>query len=468
MASQKEIKGKGQRLPDPTLGASDPLPPELLAKANSPCAFKVNTDPLVGSLLSERYRIAEKIGEGGMGKIYLAEDERLGKKVVVKMLPPAFAGRIELAQRFVQEAKLTAQIEQENIVSITDLVVTAPPFYVMEHLRGKELGGLLHDEGRLAWDERTQDVLAQACRALGAAHDRGIVHRDMKPDNVYLVEHGDGRVFVKLLDFGIAKILSESGNDVKDVDGPEGMAEASTGRRFLTNVGVVLGTPHYMAPEQGQGKEIDHRADIYAVGVIMYEMLTGQVPFDIPGRAGMSVDLAGRIVEMHINEPLTPPRILRPDADIPEEVEAIIMKAMRKEPSERFQTIREMEAAILKCAAPKHKPKTRIAPASSGETAKTRSVEGLARIVKEDEERRGRATKLKRGIIAASLLAAVAAGMVVAGASAFSGRPPAVDSITIPAKADATVPGNARIADDGGRRDGGPGEEENPDEKGDR
>lgn len=467
MASRKEIGGGGRKLPDPTLGASDPLPPELLAKANSPCAFKVNTDPLIGSLLGERYRIAEKIGEGGMGKIYLAEDERLGKKVVIKMLPPAFAGRVELAQRFVQEAKLTAQIEQENIVSITDLVVTAPPFYVMEHLRGKELGGLLHDEGRLQWDERTRDVLAQACRALGAAHDRGIVHRDMKPDNVFLVEHGDGRVFVKLLDFGIAKILSESGAGEKGAESPEDIAEAQTGRRFLTNIGVVLGTPHYMAPEQGQGKEIDHRADIYALGVIMYEMLTGQVPFDIPGRSGMSVDLAGRIVEMHINEPLTPPRTLRPDADIPEEVEAIIMKALRKEPDERFQTIREMEAAILRCSAPKHKPKARIALAQGGETMRSRSLEGLARIMKEGEQR-GRASKLRKGIIAASLLAAVAAGMAVAGASAFSRKSPAVDTIATPAQAADSAPISSPMAEDGGLRDGESRGDGNPDEKGER
>jgi serine/threonine-protein kinase len=389
-------------------------------------------DALIGTRLSSRYKVLEKIGEGGMGMIYLAEDERLGKKVVVKMLPPAFAGRAELAGRFAQEAKLTSRIEHENIVDITDLVVSAPPFYVMEHLKGTDLSAVIYGDGRLQWDERTQDMLAQVCRALGAAHKLGIIHRDMKPENIFIVEHSDGRRFVKILDFGIAKLLSEGGIEARRSERPGQFTDARTGRLHLTNAGTVLGTPHYMAPEQGQGATIDHRSDIYAVGVIMYELLTGQLPFDIPGRAGMDLDIAAKIVAMHIKETPIPPRTRRPEANIPEEVEAVILKAMRKAPDERFADIREMEAAILKCAAPKHKPRIKIAADATGARADCRSLEGLARIRKEDESRRTTARVRTNIIVAGAIAAFAASGAMIAGSRAFHRTEPAVESISAP------------------------------------
>jgi len=443
--------GQDGRYAGPTLGPAEGIPEKILDAAHlATCPVTAN-DGLTGSVLSGRYKILEKIGEGGMGRIYLAEDERLGKRVVVKMLPPVFAGKVELAERFVQEAKLTSRIEQENIVSITDLVVTAPPFYVMEHLRGTELGALLHTEGRLQWDERTRDMLAQICRALGAAHEQGIVHRDMKPENVFLVEHSDGRQFVKILDFGIAKLLSESAVEPKAIESREELGSARTGRNMLTNIGTVMGTPHYMSPEQGQGGIIDNRSDIYAVGVIMYELLTGQVPFDIPGRTGMGFEAAGKIVEMHITEPVVPPRERRPEADIPEDIEAVIMTALRKDPKERFADIRDMGAAISRCAAPAYRPKVRVITDDSAAANDSRSMEGLIRIRQEEASRRKSARVT--GLIIAGAIAVAAAGGAAFGINrAFQGRPPAVDAIGSPMANDAASAhaGNARTDGAGG------------------
>ncbi|MFH0884554.1 MAG: serine/threonine-protein kinase [Candidatus Micrarchaeota archaeon] len=459
---QKRMK-PDKKLLDPTLDAPVGSPGTGFMKAHHASPLRAQTaDPLIGIRLSDRYKVLEKIGEGGMGRIYLAEDERLGKKVVIKMLPPAFAGKVELAQRFVQEAKLTSMIEQENIVSITDLVVTAPPFYVMEHLRGSELGALLHDEGRLQWDERTRDMLAQVCRALGAAHEQGIIHRDIKPENIFLVEHSDGRPFVKILDFGIAKILSESGMEDKGGESPDVPTDARTGRHNLTNIGTILGTPHYMAPEQGQGKGVDHRSDIYAVGVIMYELLTGQVPFDIPGRTCMDIETAGRILDMHAYEPLVPPRTRRPEANIPEDVEAVILKALQKAPQERFANIGEMGAAISKCAAPKHKPRARVVMDESAATKDSRSVEGLMRIRKEEASRR-RNARIKAVIIAGAIAAVAAGGIAFGISGAFQRRAPAEDFISLPMANEAT---SAQSADGGEDGPDNPGPDSNPRSKG--
>jgi serine/threonine-protein kinase len=380
-----------------------------------------NTDPLIGTRLSDRYRIKEKVGEGGMGMIYLAEDERLGKEVVVKMLPPDFAGKEDVGKRFAQEAKITSQMEHENIVFITDLVLTSPPFYAMEYLKGKDLGTMLHEGGRLAWDERTKDILTQVCRALGAAHEKGVIHRDMKPGNIFIVPHSDGREFVKVIDFGIAKLLSDGVGEEKTGEA-EGKIRARP--RNLTSVGAVMGTPAYMAPEQCTGEEIDHRVDIYAMGVIMYEMLTGTAPFDVPEGTGSSVDIAAKIMMMHSTEPVVAPSIRRPEAEIPEEVEAIILKALRKAPEERYGSIMEMEAALAKRPAPKHRPKAKITHDASA--SETRSLEGLARI-REMEAARRRMAKVRSGILIGALAAAAAGG---AAAAVFHGSQPAVDRQT--------------------------------------
>ena len=420
----RKPKGMEFKRQAPTVGITAAGPSKEFAAAHQTERLRTEkADPLIGTVLSERYSIKKKVGEGGMGMIYLAEDERLGKDVVVKMLPPWFAGRTELAQRFVQEAKVTSQMQHENIVFITDLVVTSPPFYVMEYLKGEELGTIIYKDGRMTWDERTKDILTQVCRALGAAHDKGVIHRDMKPGNIFIVEHSDGREFVKILDFGIAKLIFESSREEKGSEGTEAIGKARTGMRNLTNIGTVLGTPVYMAPEQGQGKEIDHRADIYSIGIIMYEMLTGSVPFDIPGRAEMDAENSMKIMEMHCNDPVVPPSVRRPEASIPEDVDAIIMKALRKAPEERYASILEVEAALLKCPAPKHKPKAKIIHDET--MSQIRSAEGLLRIRGMEAARRKNA-KIRAAALAVAITAAAAAG--IAATSLIPGSQPVAGS----------------------------------------
>lgn len=387
-----------------------------------------NTDPLVGTRLSEHYLVKEKIGEGGMGKIYLAEDQRLGKRVVVKMFPPAFAHKADLRTRFMQEARLASQMEHENIVGITDLVMGKPPFYVMEYLPGKDLATLLEEHKRLAWDERTKGIFVQVCRALGVAHAKGVVHRDIKPENIRVVMRDDGGEIVKVLDFGIAKLLSDtssSGEERSDGEGPADIALGKTGRCGLTNADFVLGTPHYMAPEQALGTEVDHRADIYSLGVVMYEALTGTTPFEVPEEAGTGAAKVAKILEMHVKEPVVPPRTRNPDANIPEEVEAIIMAALQKDPGSRFQSIDDMRAAIMACAAPKHRPKPIMRQDAASEG---RSAEGLTVIRRRQAEGRKWA-RVRTGIIIGTLVAAAAAG--VAAAEYFGFLEPAAESVSV-------------------------------------
>jgi len=217
---------------------------------------------LVGRTVGERYRILGRIGEGGMGTVYLCEHIALGKRMAVKVLRPEFSRDEELLRRFQHEARAASQIGQENIIDVFDFGHTAEgsAYFVMEALEGESLGRILTREGPMSL-QRALPILMQICRALGAAHQRGIVHRDLKPENVFVVRREDGADFVKVLDFGISK-----------------SALASEAKR-LTRAGSIIGTPEYMSPEQAAATSVDHRSDIYGFGVVAYEMLTGRLPF---------------------------------------------------------------------------------------------------------------------------------------------------------------------------------------------
>jgi serine/threonine-protein kinase len=271
-------------------------------------------DPLVGQVLGERYRLIARIGAGGMGTVYSAEHVVLRKRMAVKVLRPELSKDEDLVRRFQQEAIAASQIGQENIVDVTDFGRTPQGsiYYVMEELEGWTLAELL-EMGPLPF-ERAIDLLVQVSRALGAAHGRGIVHRDLKPANVVVERREDGSDFVKVLDFGIAKSV--------------GLPE----RGRVTRAGTLVGTPEYMAPEQGAATSVDHRADIYALGVLGYEMLTGNVPF--------SGDTAIATLLQHQTKKATPIRELRPE--IPETLAVIVAKAMQKLPADRQQSMGEV------------------------------------------------------------------------------------------------------------------------------
>ena len=272
---------------------------------------------LVGVALLGRYQVQERIGDGGMGTVYLAEHTTILKKFAVKVLSPELSVRPDHVDRFMREARSASMINHPNVVEITDFGITpdGQPFFVMEYLQGQDLAQLLSDVGSLPW-KRVRHVVLQLCHALQAAHDQGVIHRDMKPGNIVLVKRGNNPEHVKVLDFGIAKVLGQE-------------AEG----KGLTQSGMVVGTPEYMSPEQGWGQPVDHRGDIYAVGVIMFELLTGKIPFS--GTTMME------ILNRHMFEV---PDVKHPN--IPDEVAAIILKAMQKDRSLRFQSMNELAAAI--------------------------------------------------------------------------------------------------------------------------
>ncbi len=275
-------------------------------------------------LIGDRYRILKKIGEGGMGEVYLAEHIYIEKRVAIKLLRPEVLSNQEAVIRFRQEARSASSIGHDNIIQIDDFG-TMPDgriYMAMEFLQGEPLNELLA-KGPLALP-RALDILIQVTRALAAAHAKGITHRDMKPENIFITQRAhDGRDLPKLLDFGIAKVSG-----------------ADTGQN-LTIAGAIFGTPFYMAPEQAMGGKMDHRVDIYAMGVILYEIFVGQVPFQAETFMG--------ILTQHITTEAVPASqaAARNGRIVPRELEAIIQKAMRKNVADRYQSMNELSGALM-------------------------------------------------------------------------------------------------------------------------
>jgi serine/threonine protein kinase/ActR/RegA family two-component response regulator len=279
-----------------------------------------------GALLGGRYRVGALIGVGGMGAVYEAEREDLAQmRVALKILHPSVGARADLVMRFRREAETIAALDHPNIVRILDFQTPEgePAFLVMERLQGEPLGDSIVKEGQFT-AERAACVACQVLSALSAAHAANVVHRDLKPDNVFLVNVSGLRNLVKLLDFGVAKLMN---------------AHAS---EKLTQTGSVLGTPAYMSPEQARGAGVDHRSDLYAVGCMMYEVLTGGAPF-------VAENYNALLFEIQKGVP-TPLEVLRPDLD-PAFV-SVVTRAMAKNPSERFQTADAMESALTPWLAP--------------------------------------------------------------------------------------------------------------------
>jgi eukaryotic-like serine/threonine-protein kinase len=274
---------------------------------------------IIGTTLSGRYLVTKKVGQGGMGAVYEATHTLIGKRVAVKVLLEKYAQREAIVARLRKEAQLASSIGNEHIIDITDIGNTddGRTFVVMEYLDGESLAECLSREHELP-EQRILRIASQAASALGAAHAKGIVHRDIKPENLFLLKRKD-QDFVKVVDFGISKSLRASGEEEE--------------AQRLTQTGMVLGTPLYMSPEQARGDEdLDHRVDIYALGVIMYEAAVGRVPF--AGTNYLSV------ISQVLNEEPKPIREIRPD--ISEEFEAIVSRAMEKSRTDRYKDADEM------------------------------------------------------------------------------------------------------------------------------
>ncbi len=278
-----------------------------------------------GTLLGQgRYRIEKLIGSGGMGEVYEATQVAIGRKVAVKQLHPEYTRDEEVVARFQREAQMAGSIGHDNICEVTDLGVTegGAPYLVMPLLTGSSLESLIEGPEELLVP-RLSDIVCQTLSALDAAHAAQIVHRDLKPDNIFVTRLGDRDDFVKLLDFGISKVIDQ--DSVSN----------------LTRTGTVLGTPYYMAPEQARGdKTLDHRVDIYAIGVIMYEVLTRQRPFE--------GDSYNQIMFRILTEQFHAPRSL--NEAIPAGVEQVILTAMARDPIERFSSAAEMRDTLKRAA----------------------------------------------------------------------------------------------------------------------
>lgn len=276
-------------------------------------------DPLLDTTIDGRYAIESRLGEGGMGVVYKARHVLIDKPVAIKILRKEAAQDTASVQRFIQEAKSASKINHSNIVDITDFGVLSDghAYFVMEFLQGHTLAQVIQ-EGPLD-PLRVCSIAGQVARGLHAAHTKGIVHRDLKPENIFLLEREGQKDYVKIVDFGIAKVGS--------------------GQK-LTQVGMVLGTPEYMSPEQATGQETDHRVDQYALGCIMYEMLTGVVPF--------LSERPAQTLTKHVFEPVLSPRKRKPELKIPASVDAVVMRTLAKKPEQRFPSMRELEQALSK------------------------------------------------------------------------------------------------------------------------
>lgn len=274
-------------------------------------------DALIGSVVDGRYEVLSVLGEGGMGIVYETRHRALGKRFALKALRKDLASDPEIAARFTQEARTAASVSHPGLVEITDFgkLSSGQPYFVMELLEGQSLASMIRRGGPIP-AARAIGIIRQIAEALGAAHERSIIHRDLKPDNIHISPAEGGRDRVTIVDFGLAKVIGAS---------------------RLTRAGMVFGTPHYMSPEQAMGELTDHRADVYALGVVMYEMFTGRVPFEADSYMG--------VLTKHMYMAPTPPSQLPGTAQLGA-LETILLRCLEKKADQRYGTLRELVADL--------------------------------------------------------------------------------------------------------------------------
>jgi serine/threonine protein kinase len=282
---------------------------------------KQRQDALIGRVIGGRYKIVEKLGQGGMGAVYLAEHTGVGQRVAVKFLNPSFSGDPDVVRRFLNEAKSYGQIAHPHAVQLHDFGQDEDGnlYISMEYVEGQDLKRVLEKEKRFSLKDAL-DIVLQVCDVLGYAHSKGIVHRDLKPENIMLVKGLRG-YHAKVLDFGVARLMGEQSTRV-------------------TATGSITGTPRYMSPEQAEGKEVDHRTDVYALGLVLYECVVGAHPF---GSATIAETLRRQVVE-----PVPRLSEARPDLRLPDALDAAIQRAVEKSRERRFQSMKDFAEALVR------------------------------------------------------------------------------------------------------------------------
>jgi serine/threonine-protein kinase len=331
--------GVGVRAPAP---AAAPAAPRAIPRP-APVAPAAPADPFLGKTLNNRYVVESKLGEGGFGSVYKGRQVVVGREVALKLLRPDMARDPNIVARFRREGAVACNLRDAHTITTYDFDQTPDGvlYIAMELLKGKSLHDVFHDEAPLPWD-RVLRILEQMCTSLGEAHTQGIVHRDLKPENVYLENRQEHPDFVKILDFGIAKIVSG------DIGGGDRSPQ-------LTATGQTLGTLEYMSPEQLMGKQLDGRSDIYALGVVAYEMMTGQLPFpDAKGPADL--------IAAQLKKTPPPPSQVRPEMRIPPGVDQVIFKMIEKSRDKRFSDVAVMRQACLEVLATGGQPSALAAP----------------------------------------------------------------------------------------------------------
>jgi len=361
-----------------------------------------------GKLVAGKFRVEKLIGEGGMGKVFRATQLSLDKTVVLKVLRPTLLSDPRTVARFQREAKAASRLNHPNSISVIDFGQDADGsmYIAMEYVNGQDLHQVLSNEGPLH-ETRIVRIVSQMLSALSAAHAAGIIHRDLKPENIMVEQRRGESDFVKVLDFGIAKI--------QDFDQSEGAA--------LTRAGFVCGTPEYMSPEQARGMALDARSDLYAVGVICYQCATNQLPFE--------AESAVALATMHLTTPPVPPREKRPDAPISDAMEALILRALAKDPNDRPQSAevfrrellalgREAEATRVQSAPP---PPPRPRRKHTEATKAARPSKAASRVAEEEKTalatNPGPRTDPLQPRRMPLVAAAVAAGVLVLGVGSF-------------------------------------------------
>jgi serine/threonine protein kinase len=292
-------------------------------------AERMRADVQPGDVIGERYKIISALGGGAMGQIFLAENVAIGLRVAVKLLKPELLANPDFRLRFKHEAEAVAAIQHPNVARFLDLVVDDPTFLVMELVEGPTLADLLSRESSLS-PKRAAEIALRLCWGLHAAHKAGVIHRDLKPANILMQKDDETGEVPKIIDFGLAKV-----------------AAATQKGAPLTRVGQIIGTPEYMAPEQIGSKDIDARADVYALGCVLYAMLTGRPPFH------HNTDDV-QVLYRQVHEPATP--VTRYALHVGAELEAVVMRALAKDPAERWQSMREFAEALKPFANPRERP----------------------------------------------------------------------------------------------------------------